>query len=310
MGRRVARLRPRHVVPLARLGRDLGRGSPWRARARGSHRRALRRQERAAPSQRGACSWHAPLPRLAGGQLRGLARGGAAREGPRRAPALLPDRRGPRPLLAGVPLGCTGRGPHRGNGRAGDHPRAPPRRKLRGAPAPLVERPALGRASGTPRRARGRHRDRAREWRAYYALYQASLARWGERASSRYDWSLFERIRARDPETARLWVARLGSEVVAGALVFYAPRHAAWWHASTAAAHFRKRPMNLLLHEMIRDACEQDLAILDLGPSHAHDGVEEFKAGYAAEVFACPMIRTEPRSWRTRLRRALSSVVR
>ncbi len=148
------------------------------------------------------------------------------------------------------------------------------------------------------------------EWRAYYALYQASLTRWGERASSRYDWSLFERIRARDPENARLWVARLGSEVVAGALVFYAPRHAAWWHASAAAAHFPKRPMNLLLHEMIRDACEQDLAFFDLGPSHAHGGVEEFKAGYAAEVFACPMIRTEPRSWRTRLRRALSSVVR
>jgi hypothetical protein len=147
------------------------------------------------------------------------------------------------------------------------------------------------------------------EWRAYYALYQASLARWGERASSRYDWSLFERIRARDPENARLWVARLGSEVVAGALVFYAPCHAAWWHASAAAAHFAKRPMNLLLHEMIRDACEQGLAVFDLGPSHAHGGVEEFKTGYAAEKFACPMIRTEPRSWRTRLRRALSSVV-
>ena len=148
------------------------------------------------------------------------------------------------------------------------------------------------------------------EWRAYYALYQASLARWGARASSRYDWELFERIRSRDLENARLWVARLGAEVVAGALVFYAPRHAAWWHASVAAAHSSKRPMNLLLHEMIRDACEQDLAILDLGPSHAHGGVEEFKSGYAAELFACPMIRTEPRSWRTRVRRALASVVR
>jgi len=148
------------------------------------------------------------------------------------------------------------------------------------------------------------------DWRAYYALYQESLARWGERATSRYDWDLFAEIRLRDPENARLWVARLGGEVVAGALVFYAPRHAAWWHASVASAHFGKRPMNLLLHEMIRDACEQDLAILDMGPSHGHGGVEEFKSGYAAETFACPMIRTGPRTWRSRVRRALAGVVR
>ena len=148
------------------------------------------------------------------------------------------------------------------------------------------------------------------DWRAYYALYQESLARWGEQATSRYDWDLFAEIRLRDPENARLWVARLGGEIVAGALVFYASRHAAWWHASVASAHSGKRPMNLLLHEMIRDACEQDLAILDLGPSHAHGGVEEFKSGYAAETFACPMIRTEPRTWRTRVRRALAGLVR
>jgi len=147
------------------------------------------------------------------------------------------------------------------------------------------------------------------DWRAYFALYQASLARWGERASSRYDWELFEAIRTRDAENARLWVARLGSEIVAGALVFYAPSHAAWWHGSAAAAHFGKRPMNLLLHEMIRDACEQDLAIFDFGPSHAHGGVEEFKSGYAADAFPCPMIRTSRPAWRSRLHRALSKLV-
>jgi CelD/BcsL family acetyltransferase involved in cellulose biosynthesis len=147
------------------------------------------------------------------------------------------------------------------------------------------------------------------DWRSYYELYRQSLDRWGDRATSRYAWDLFAEIRLRDPENARLWVARLGREVVAGALVLYAPRIAAWWHASAAAAHFSKRPMNLLLHEMIRDACEQDLAIFDMGPSHAHGGVEEFKSGYATEVFACPMIRTEPLTWRTRLRRALSGVV-
>jgi hypothetical protein len=143
------------------------------------------------------------------------------------------------------------------------------------------------------------------EWRAYYAAYRDSLARWGERATSRYDWDLFERVHARDRDNARLWVARLRGEVVAGAVVFYAPRHAAWWHGAAVAAHLRKQPMHLLLHEIVRDACEQGLAVFDLGPSHAHGGVEKFKAAYAAEALACPMIRTEPLGWGALARRAL-----
>jgi hypothetical protein len=46
-----------------------------------------------------------------------------------------------------------------------------------------------------------------------------------------------------------------------------------------------------------------------MGPSHGHAGVEEFKAAWGAEPLACPMLRTEPRSWRTRLRGALEQTV-
>lgn len=148
------------------------------------------------------------------------------------------------------------------------------------------------------------------EWRAYYALYEASLARWGERATSRYPWDLFAEIRLRDPENARLWVARLDGEVVAGALACYAPWHAAWWHGAADEAALRRQPMHLLLHAMIQDACEQGLVGFDLGPSHGHAGVEAFKAAYATETLACPMLRTEAPSWRTRARRALAGVLR
>lgn len=147
------------------------------------------------------------------------------------------------------------------------------------------------------------------EWRAYHALYEESLARWGERATSRYDWDLFAAIRLRDPENARLWVVRLGGEIVAGALAFYAPWHAAWWHGAAQASELRKQPMHLLLNAMIRDACEQGLGRFDMGPSHAHAGVDAFKAAYATRTLACPMIRTAPRTWRTRVRRALAGVV-
>jgi len=143
------------------------------------------------------------------------------------------------------------------------------------------------------------------DWRAYYAAYGDALARWGDRASSRYDWDLFARIRARDRENARLWVARLRGEVIAGGLVLYAPHHAAWWHGAALESHLRKQPMHLLLHAMIRDACEQGLGVFDMGPSHSHRGVEEFKAAYATDSLPCPMLRSEPVSWRRDLRRIL-----
>jgi hypothetical protein len=148
------------------------------------------------------------------------------------------------------------------------------------------------------------------DWRAYHALYQQSLARWGDRATSSYDWELFAAIRLRDPENSRLWVARLDGEVIAGALTFYAPWHAAWWHAAALASQLRKQPMHLLLHAIIRDACEQGLRGLDMGPSHGHAGVEAFKAAYATSTLACPMLRTAVSSWRTRARRALGGILR
>src|SRR5215468_121045 len=119
-----------------------------------------------------------------------------------------------------------------------------------------------------------------RDWEAYYAAYAASLARWGERAASRHGWELFAAIRDVDPEHARLWVARLRGEVIAGALICYAAQHAAWWHSAARAEHFAKQPMNLLLGEILRDACAQGLAVFDMGPSRELPGVERFKASF------------------------------
>jgi hypothetical protein len=143
------------------------------------------------------------------------------------------------------------------------------------------------------------------EWRAYDRACRDSLSGADEQTTPRHVWDLFERIRARDARDARLWVVRLRGEVVAGALVLYAPRHAAWWHGAAVGDCFRNEPMHLLLHAMIRDACEQDLAVFDLGPSHGHGGVEELKSAYATETLPCPMLRCEPAAWGTRLRRIL-----
>jgi len=149
-----------------------------------------------------------------------------------------------------------------------------------------------------------------RDWEAYYAAYAASLARWGERATSRHGWELFAAIRDVDPEHARLWVARLRGEVIAGALICYAAQHAAWWHSAARAEHFAKQPMNLLLGEILRDACAQGLAVFDMGPSRSLAGVERFKASFGAKALACPVLHGARRGWPARLRRALARVRR
>jgi hypothetical protein len=144
------------------------------------------------------------------------------------------------------------------------------------------------------------------EWRAYYAAYEDSLTRWAERATSAYAWELFESLRTRGAEHARLWVVRLGAEIVAGALVLHAAGGAVWWHGAARAEHFARQPMHLLMHEILRDACEQGVPVFDFGPSHGHAGVEAFKAGYGGEVLACPMLRSAPRDARGLAHRTLA----
>jgi len=145
-----------------------------------------------------------------------------------------------------------------------------------------------------------------RDWEAYFGVYAESIARWGGNATSRHGWELFAAIRDVAPEDARLWVARVAGEVIAGALVFYAPQHAAWWHSAARAAQFPKQPMNLLIDEILRDACAQGLAVFDMGPSRSLADVERFKASFGATALACPLVRGRPLAWHVRLRHALA----
>ena len=137
-------------------------------------------------------------------------------------------------------------------------------------------------------------------WRAYYAIYEDSLARWGEGASSRYGWPLFEALAACDPRGVRLWLAWHDGEVVAGALCLYARRHVAYWHGAALASRFDLRPVNLLLREAIRDACERGYGVFDFNPSGGHEGVVAFKRSFGAEARPAPVITVET----TRLRLA------
>lgn len=141
------------------------------------------------------------------------------------------------------------------------------------------------RAGVTVRRAAGED-----DWRAYFALYEDSLARWGDAASSNYSSKLFDELRRLEPGLAELWLATLDDRVIAGALCLYAPRHAVCWHAAALASFFELRPVNLLYFEAIEDACRRGLDWFDFNPSGGHEGVREFKRRFGALALPAPVI--------------------
>ena len=134
----------------------------------------------------------------------------------------------------------------------------------------------------------------AEDWACYYGVYEDSVARWGARATSRYDASLFEILRRRGGPDVELWLVELDAAlVVAGGLCVYGPRHAAYWHGAALGEYFGSRPANLLVHELVVDACARGLDWFDLNPSGGHEGVDVFKKRVGGETLSCPVIERE-----------------
>jgi hypothetical protein len=128
------------------------------------------------------------------------------------------------------------------------------------------------------------------DWRAYYGLYELSLTRWGSRVTSRYEWPLFEAIARRPPHEAQLWLVAAEDVPVAGGLVFYAPRHAVYWHGAADAAWFGERPVTLFVYEAVLDAVNRGLWWFDFNPSGGHGTVAAFKRGCGAAPRPCPVV--------------------
>lgn len=118
------------------------------------------------------------------------------------------------------------------------------------------------------------------DWEAYYGAYRDSLQRWGDSASSRYQFELFERVAElgrTHPELVRLWLAEVDGNTAAGALVFYWNKHAVYWHGASITALQGLRPVPLLMWHVIGDAHERGFKAFDLNPSGGHEGVARFK---------------------------------
>jgi hypothetical protein len=139
------------------------------------------------------------------------------------------------------------------------------------------------------------------DWDAYYAIYLEALGRWGEDASSRYGVRLFELLRRRGSPGVELWLATLDDGVIiAGGLCLYGPRHVSYWHAAALSEFFSLRPANLLVHEMVLDACARGFRWFDLNPSGGHAGVATFKERVGAVALPAPVLireRSGSRRW-------------
>lgn len=131
------------------------------------------------------------------------------------------------------------------------------------------------------------------DWRAYYAAYEDSIRRWGGAASIVYEWELFDQLSRCESEQVRLWLAVHDDRVIAGALCLYARRHVSYWHGAALADDFKRRPVNLLLFEAIRDACARGYHWFDFNPSGDNEGVRSFKSSFGTRSFASGVVRTE-----------------
>lgn len=128
------------------------------------------------------------------------------------------------------------------------------------------------------------------EWQAYYAIYLDSIKRWGDKVSSSYEWAFFEEIYGRGSKHIKLWISEYQGEIIAGALCFYAVKHVVYWHGAALEKHFNLRSVNLLMYEIIKNACEDGYAWFDFNPSGGHEGVMAFKKSFGALPRPCPLI--------------------
>lgn len=128
------------------------------------------------------------------------------------------------------------------------------------------------------------------DWQEYYQVYRASLKRWGEKTISEYRWDIFQDLLERDPHNIRLWVARYDGKIVSGAICLYAKRSIIYWHGSSLEEYFQVRPVNLLMHTIMKAGYEQGYSWFDFGTSGDLDSVAAFKRSFGASPLPCHVV--------------------
>lgn len=128
------------------------------------------------------------------------------------------------------------------------------------------------------------------DFEAYYTIYEDSLRRWGNNATSKYEWTFFKELYNKQSNSEVLWLADLDNTPVSGALCFYSGQIVTYWHGAALERYFNMRPVNLVMHEVIKHACQESYSWFDFNPSGGHEGVRAFKRSFGAEPMSCPVV--------------------
>lgn len=137
------------------------------------------------------------------------------------------------------------------------------------------------------------------DFRAYFAAYEDSLRRWGNKARTRYPWPVFEAAHQFSlgyPSHLRLWLAELDGDVKAGIVVLYWNRQATYWLSAVHESALAYHPTSVLLADAVDDACRRGFDWFDLMPAGDLKGVEQFKTSFR------PQHLSVERYWYTRAR--------
>lgn len=127
------------------------------------------------------------------------------------------------------------------------------------------------------------------EWREYFKCYEGSIQRWDKNVSSTYTWKLFRLLFQQNSPNIRLWLSMLEDKVIAGALCFYSNKHSVYWHGAAFSEYFNIRPVNFLMFEIIKNACQSQYCWFDFNPSGGHEGVKKFKKSFKCESLQAPV---------------------
>ena len=122
------------------------------------------------------------------------------------------------------------------------------------------------------------------DYRAYYAVYENTLSRWGDKANTWYPWEFFLKLydmAEEHPQNVQLRVAEVEGVVVSGAILFYWNQHVDYWHGATHADYFSYKPSHVLQMDIITHACELGCRYYDFNPSGGQEGVAKFKNSFA-----------------------------
>jgi len=145
------------------------------------------------------------------------------------------------------------------------------------------------------------------DWKSYFELYQDNLARWGETATNRYGWDLFEIMYKKKSSKIKLWLAKYDGQIISGALCFYHNKHVAYWHSATSELFYKKlNATQVLQYYIIKDACEKGFLLYDFLPSSGLEGVVHFKNGFSPQkrpvnIYVSPFMKIS-KAMRERLR--------